>query len=312
MTTVEDAERAIDLIGLEYPADIQATYNDLPTDYNGLIRLREHLYYLYEIGTETGNDDLADYALFANLHVRYRLLTFQNTLTPADAYYHRIYEQRLPLMKWRPYKEHSVSTTPQEDFVVEAQFATEVPVYSISSYEAERATLKPMVSTVQLETSQVVVVDSTPAEQVVVNPTPFVEPLVEVEDLTPIDVAPRLLAKDCSFSRVYLEYRTRLSSNLIIRSVDKHRITTVRLALHSMDEFNIFAVSYYGIPIRICCCDAARFARLFHHLTGRFAGYEDAGYYISASNRKRRGSLLSIALRQLSIAWLSSPPPPRC
>lgn len=300
MTSVETAKRAIDLVGLEYPANIQATYKDLPTDYDGLIRLREHLYYLYQIGIETENDDLADYALFANLHVRYRILAFQTTLLPEDAYYHRIYEQKLPLMKWRPYKEHSVSTTPHEDFVTEAQFALEVPVYGNSSYEAERALMKPMVSVVQCEDPPIVVGTSVTAEQ-----------KVEALEFAP-STKLTLLSKDCSFSRVYHAFRTRISSDIVIRSIFKHRITTFRLTLRSVDDFNIFAVSYFGIPTRICCCDAARHAHLFHNITGRFAGYEDAGYYISATNRKGLGSLMSIALRQLSIVWLGSPPPPRC
>nr|BCP45659.1 hypothetical protein [Osugoroshi virus] len=291
---MEDAKRAIDLVGLEYPADIKATYDDLPTDYDELFRLREHLYYLYTIGTETGNDDLADYALFANLHVRYRLLAFQAALTPADAYYYHIYEQKLPLMKWRPFKHHGVSTTQPDELVQEVQFATEVPVYINTSYEKESATETSQENVIHLHQDIVQIHQDTEEQQI----------------HAPIDVAPTLVAKDHKFERAYMEYHTRISSDLIIRSTNGRRINTFRIPLRSMRDFKIFAVSYYGYPTRIECCDSARFSRLFHYVTGRFSGYDDAGYYVSVTDHKINGCqpLLSLALRQMSMLWLRPPP----
>lgn len=292
-TTEEYAKRAIDLIGLEYPADIQATYNDLPTDLPGLMKLQYHLHTLYSIGEQTNNSDLADYALFANLHVRYRILAFETDLLPSDAYYFRVYEQTLPLMKWSPLKEchHDEVILPFFDVITDLDIVpplvcSEVPTYVECVDEFNDVTI-----------SSVCIEDTTSN--------------VSIE--APVDTAPSHLGSQ-SFTRAYLEYRTRIGSDLIIRSTNGKKIWTTRLTLRTMDEFSIFAASYYGVPTRIVCDDAKYLASLYASITGRYAGYESAGYYVSATSHARVGpaSLMTLSLQKLSKVWLTSPPLPRC
>lgn len=294
ITQEEYAKRAIDLVGLEYPADIKATYNDLPTTLPELMRLNYHLHTLFSIGEETNNDELADYALFANLHVRYRILAFECDLTPADAYYFRVYETTLPLMKWKPVLEfqHSNSTLPFFDVIEDLQ--------EVTPFETQHA-----VVSVDVNTMNMGVMTSPVIEEHIVS---------TLSEEAPIDTAPTLYPGDQSFCRAYLDYRTRIGTDLIIRSISKTRIWTTRLTLRGMDEFNIFAVSYYGIPTRIVCDDAAYLASLYSSITGRFCGYESAGFYLSATTHSRKGpaSLMSLALKRLSKVWFSSPPLRRC
>lgn len=297
-TQEEYAKRAIDLIGLEYPADIKATYDDLPTTLPSLMKLQYHLHTLFSIGEQTNNQDLADYALFANLHVRYRILTYECDLTPADAYYFRIYETKLPLMKWRPIKEnhYTESVLPFFDVIEDLDVLLPVEQNECLFTTVDDDALEGVINTPPICTCD----DSQSVSQMSTD--------------APIDMAPRLFSSDQSFCRAYLDYRTRIGSDLVIRSVSEHKIWTTRLTLRSMDEFNIFAVSYYGIPTRIVCEDAAYLASLYSSMTGRFCGYESAGYYISATNHSRKGSasLMSLALQRLQKVWFTSPPLRRC
>lgn len=300
-TQEEYAKRAIDLIGLEYPADIDATYKDLPTTLPELLKLQYHLHTLFNIGEQTNNDDLADYALFANSHVRYRMLVFEREfLSPSDAYYLRAYESKLPRMKWNPLsiKEHDETILPF--------FDTEMDLGIVLPFEVEQATPVEVEHHEMVKINSPVVHDDSieKISSMVNNCVPHMRPE------PPICTTPAILPGRQSFSCAYSTYRTRIGSDLIIRSVHQHRIWTTRLTLKTMDEFNIFAVSYYGIPTRIVCDDAAYLASLFHSITGRFCGYESAGYYISATTHTRKGpsSLMSLALYELSKAWLTAPP----
>lgn len=288
MTTVEEAKLAIDLVGLEYPADIKATYDDLPTTCNKLVILREHLYYLYTIGIETGNDDLADYAMFANLHVRYRILQFEDSLTPADAYFLRIYEQKLPLMKWHPVTIHHATVSTTHDEVVEKQEAPDVIEVSISpSYEPELHSL------LTIEAPQIFV-----AEEVIIpDPLPItIQESVEQEEREAIE-----------------------TTSLTIRPITYGKVITLRTYYNGA----MYSV-YLDAPSKLTCfglCDygawfydtEALYARLFRGFTGRFAYYDDAAIFLSFT-RKRKSicqSLMSLSLRRLSKTWFTSPPPPR-
>lgn len=282
MTTLEEAKLAIDLVGLEYPADIEATYNDLPTNYNKLILLREHLYYLYTIGTETNNDELADYALFANLHVRYRILQFQTTLTTPDEYYRRIYEQKLPRMKWHPLKvqNHEIETI--EDEIVTEFLAPDVNEVKIEvSIEPE-----------YLE-SHIERVDSV-FEECTTVPVPDVK-IVEIQN----EIVSPAVQDPLNIRSVTYD-----NNQVILRSYKNSRLFTVRLS--TQDRANCVGLSGYGVWFYDC---DEIYSRLFRNLTGRFSYYEDAAVFIRISENKRKcHSLISLALKQLSKSWFTSPP----
>lgn len=303
-----EAERIIDLLGLEYPADIKATYNDLPTTISELTVLREHLHYLYTHGTQIGDDDMVEYTLFANLHVRYRIMQFLRDIwDDADHVYFRIYEQKLPLMKWRPDGQN------EDPVVNQATVPTEVK----SSDSHDEAQLPPPVVISVVETPIELVETEVTEEQVTrvkrrrrvrrkktsskeILP---VTPTIKLEEV-------KIIASDHRFDRAYLEYHTRIGSDLVFRIVVGNKIYCHRMTLRTMADFNIFAVSYYGNPVRYDCCDAKYLASLFFNVTRRFCGYDDAGIYISAVKRPNMRSLFSMALRKLSVKWLSLPPSP--
>lgn len=287
-----EAERVIDLFGLEYPADIKATYNDLPTDIKELTLLREHLHYLYIHGTEVGDDDMVEYTLFANLHVRYRLMQFlREQWDELDHVYFRIYEQKLPLMKWHPggnskFPEVVQDVVPTE--VISSDSHTEAPLPS---------------STIIDEVEPVVVIQATEDSAATKKRRRRVRRKKSVtSDLPVIEPAKiELLANDHRFDRAYLEYHTRIGSDLVFRIVIGNKIFCHRMTLTTMADFKIFAVSYYGNPIRYDCCDAKYLASLFFNVTRRFCGYDDAGIYISSVKKPNLRSLFSSALKTLSV-----------
>nr|BCP45656.1 hypothetical protein [Osugoroshi virus] len=293
-----EVERVIDLLGLEYPADIKATYNDLPTNIEELTLLREHLYYLYTHGTQVGDDDITEYALFANLHVRYRIMQFlRDAWDESDYTYFRIYEQKLPLMKWHPggdnkFPEVSQDVVPNE--VKSSDSHNEAPLPS---------------STIASEDDHAIILSS---DDKIVKPKRrrrHRRKKIIIEDHPSIKPAKvKILAPNHRFDRAYLEYHTRIGSDVVFRIVTGNRIYCHRMTLATMAEFNIFAVSRYGNPIRYDCCDAKYLASLYFNVTGRFCGYDDAGIYISAVKRPKPRSLFSTALRILSVKWLSIPP----
>lgn len=290
MTTLDDARRAIDLIGLEYPADIKATYDDLPTTYDKLLLLREHLHYLYIIGTESNNDELADYALFANLHVRYRMLCFQSDLEPADEFYFKTYEQKLPRMKWRPYIEHQhvFSTTPEDEDV---QYLIVPDVNEVSIIEdLENDICDSFESPFPTE------LICTPA--VIVHP-PAVEFEFTYEDkIPPIDEEKYELV---TFSRKY--GRGFNSNDLTIEVTRSVRTYIIRINTEQRP-----IVSLYGFGTWIFFNDDV-YRRLYSSIRGnRYAGYQDGCYFVSATAAAKYGlpSLFSMALRELSKAWLLS------
>lgn len=291
-----EAERIIDLLGLEYPADIKATYNGLPVTISELTVLQEHLHYLYTYGTQIGDDDTVEYALFANLHVRYRIMQFlRDTWDESDHVYFRIYEQKLPLMKWRPDGKDEIPVVNQ------ATVPTEVK----SSNSHDEAQLLSSVVTSVVETP-VEVVEEKVAEDQATEETTHHEILPVTPIIEPAKV--EIFASNHRFDRAYLEYRTRIGSDLVFRIVVGNKIYCHRMTLRTMADFNIFAVSYYGNPVRHDCCDAKYLASLFFNVTHRFCGYDDAGIYISAVKRPTIRSLFSMALRKLSVKWLLSPP----
>lgn len=295
---MEEAKLAMDLVGLEYPADIKATYDDLPTDYDKLFVLREHLYYLFTIGTETNNDDLADYALFANLHVRYRILQFQKTLTPADEYYRRIYEQKLPLMKWHPLTLHHHETKTIEDECA-CEFSTpdvnEVFVSSVQepehlvshSYEQDVPTY--VAVTQDMPEVDVPVVPF----HLVVAETPKVDEDTEKPNETKspargLDIRSVTFGKRC----------------IILRTVERSGIFTTRF--DTSNHVDVIGVSGYGVWFY----DTVElYARLFRHMTGRFSSYEDANVFLSVTSKQRNClPLTTLALKYLSKTWFTSPP----
>lgn len=291
-----EAERVIDLLGLEYPADIKATYNDLPTDINKLTLLQEHLHYLYIHGTQVGDDDMVEYSLFANLHVRYRVMQFARELwCESDHVYFRMYEQKLPLMKWHPggngqFPEVNQDVVPEE--VKSSDSHIEAPLPSSVIVEEPVEVIQPIeVVAVRRKRRRV------RRKKTVTEDLPIIKP-AEV----------KIMAPNHRFDRAYLEYHTRIGSDVVFRIVVGSKILCHRMTLTTMADFNIFAVSYYGNPIRYDCCDAKYLASLFYDVTGRFCGYDDAGIYISAVKKPKIRSLFSTALRILSVKWLQKPP----
>lgn len=296
-----EAERVIDLLGLEYPADITATYNDLPTTYSKLLVLREHLYYLYTIGCSNGDDDMAEYALFANLHVRYRIMQCKQSgpWQAADQYYFHVYEQKLPRMKWRPndVERFLKPTPPSEETPIEVP-VSHVPLVSEEVISSDSTTVKHDDVEVKKKRRR-----RRTKKRTVVEIPEQIEPEVVISPNTV-----KVCARNHRFDRAYLEYHTRIGSDLVFRIVTGTHIYCHRMTLRTMADFNIFAISYYGKPTRYNCCDAQKIASLFFHCTGRFFGYDDAGIYISASDVRKPRSLMSMALRQLSAEWLSTLP----